>query len=244
LSRKLQFANKKAVSLIFVTAFFFYFTSEALLRQYVLSQIGSKELNISNLLSRLPEGIRANVRKRILKAKLQDDLNAATTDGQVIMATVSLARLESDEELEKAYVDIIEKYPSSPQASSAFLYFFRGNSKLKKISVDGFHSYINRLPKINRFFVWQSGMAKLKGTSTTAIEVIEFLKPLLDIKPEYKDYKQLYVDLAEYAFQDEHQDIENRARKLEESCEGLMTVEAAMFKEEKKQMDKKKAGAK
>jgi hypothetical protein len=242
LIRKLQFANTKAVSLIFVTAFFFYFSSEALLRQYVLSQLGSKELSINNLLARLPEGIRENVRTRIMKARLRDELATATTDEQVIFALTSLARLDSDEELEKVYAEIIEKYPSNPQTSSAFLYFFRGDSKLKSISIDEFHAYINRLPKINRFYIWQSGISKLKGTGGQPKEAIEFLKPLLDIKPEYKDYQQLYVDLAEYAFQTEKRELETRARKLEDTCDKLITIEQAIFEEEKK--NKKKAAGK
>ena len=234
------FADKKVVPVIFVTAFFCYFTSEAILRQYVLPQVGAKELSINNLLARLPEGIREDVRKRILKAKLVDDLNAATTDSQVIFATISLARLESDEELEKTYAEIIKKYPNNPHSSSAFLYFFRRNSKLHTVSVDEFHSYIKSLPPINRFYLWQSGTAKLKGTKASMTELMEFLTPLLDIKPDYKDYQQLYVELAELAFQNEDSDIESRARKLEEACDNLLTIEQTMFNEENKKTPEKK----
>lgn len=240
MSRKLQFANQKAVSLIFVTAFFFYFSSEALLRQYVLSQVSSKELSVSNILARLPEGIREKVRKRILKGRLQDDLASATTDAQMISALVALASFESEEKLAQTYADIVDKYPSSPYASSAYLFFFKGDSKLKNISIDDFHAYIKCLPEIRRVHIWKSGFAKLNGNRSSTKEVIQFLEPLLDIQPKYSDYRQLYVELAEAGFQEEKKELEARARKKEDSCENLISVEQAFFQLEEKNFKNKK----
>lgn len=235
MSRNLQFANKKAVSLIFVTAFFFYFSSEAFLRQYVLSQVGSKEVSINGILSRLPDKIREDVKNRIALARLKDQLDNAKTDNEVIFASLAIARMKSDEELEKEYANIIVKYPTNPESYVAYLHFFKNpDSGLKKVSVQDYHKYIDTLPEIKRFNVWYSGLNKLKGSRCTPKEAIEFLKPLLDVKPKYQDYQQLYVELAEFAFQAENKEIELSARKLEDSCEGLISLEKAMFMEEEK----------
>ena len=239
--RKLQFANTKAVSLIFVTAFFFYFSSEAFLRQYVLSQVGSKELNINGILSRLPDKIREDVKNRIAMAKLQDQLKNAKTDSEVIFASLSIARMKSDEDLEKEYARIIDKYPTHPEAYTAYLHFFMNpDTDLKKVTFKDFHDYIWRLPEIKQFAVWYSGLNKLKGSRATSKECIEYLRPLLDSNPKYNDYQQLYVELAEFAFQDGNKDIELQARKKEDSCEKLITLEKAMMEEEMKKEKEEK----
>lgn len=239
MSRKLNLSRTKAVSLIFVTAFFFYFTSEAVLRQYILSQIGSKDLSINNIITRLPEGIREDVRKRIMKGRLQDDLANAKTPSQIISASIALASLEGEEKLEQTYAIIVDKYPNSPQANSAFLYFFRGDSALKKISLKDYHAFINRMPEIPKYFAWEGGLNRIKGTNGTAKEILPYLLPLLDIKPEFRDYQRLYVELAEAAFQSENKEVEARARKMEDVCDNLKTVEQIQIEEEEKKLKTK-----
>lgn len=236
MTRKFDLTSKKAVSLIFVTAFFFYFTSESILRQFVISQMSAKEISVNSIISRLPEGIREDVKKRITKGRLQDELDAAKTPEQVISASIALASLESEQEMEKTYAMIVDKYPSNPRASTAFLFFFRGNSDLKKISVDEYRAFIGRIPDIERFYAWESGVSKIKNSGGDSTEVLEFLLPLLDYQPKFHDFQRLYVELAEAAFQSENKDVEAKARKMEDVCDKLKSLEQVMIEKEEKKL--------
>ncbi len=233
--RSLALKDTKAVSLMFATVFFFYFSSEMLLRQYVLGKMTSKDMDVNKILSRLPHGIREKVRVRITKGRLKDQLAAAKTDGQYISIRIALASMETEKEMEQACFEISQGYPNNPESISSFLFFFRGRSPLRQISVGEYHDFILRLPELNRVYAWEGGLNKLKGTGASRREIIEFLHPLLNIEPNYKDYMRLYVELAESALQEDADSIENRSRKLKEACEKLPTIEqvqSRMMKEE------------
>jgi len=240
LNFKVHFSETKAVSLIVVTAFFVYFISEAVLRQYVLSQVGAKKLSINAIISHLPESIQEQVKKKITKGRLQDKLDTATTDTQIISVSIALAKLESKQKVAETYAMIVEKFPSSPRTAEALFFFFRSKSKLKHIFTKDIHNYIARLPKDDRFSVWQRGYAKLKRTHGTAEEREQFLLPLLQITPPFKDYKQLYFALIEAASDLEHLEIENKARNMVNICGKLKSRSFIMQNKNRHNPKKKK----
>jgi len=109
---------------------------------------------------------------------------------------------------------------------------------LKSVSISRYHEYINQLHDPERFYAWDSGYATLKSKSAKPKELLDYLRPLLDAKPEYKEYQRLYQELAELAFQEDQQTVEIKARKLEEASGKLSFYDkvlgAAQAKKKKK----------
>lgn len=227
---KLQFKNNRAVLTLFVTALFFYFFSESLLRQYLISGMSSDKINLDTLLMRLPGALREQVKNKILKAQLQDSYNNAKTESEIIYASMALVNFGQNQlEREKVYADLLNKYPKAQELSGLYLYFYRSKDKIKSVSDNDLHEYILLLPEVNRFSIWQGGFARLKARNGTSKDIINFLKPILESKPKYKDFSQLYLELAEAAFQAKDYDLEAKARKMEELCDSLPGIEFEMI---------------
>lgn len=230
---KLQFKNNRAVLTLFLTALFFYFFSESLLRQYLISGMSSEKINLDTLLMRLPGALREQVKNKILKAQLQDNYNNAKTESEIIYASMVLVNFDqSQSEVEKVYADLLNKYPTAQELSGIYLYFYRTKGKIKSISYNDLHEYMKNLSDMKSFSIWQGGLSRLQATNGTFKDIINFLKPILDLKPKYKDFSQLYLELAEAAFQAKDYDFEAKARKMEELCDSLPTVESEMIKQE------------
>ncbi len=212
-----------------------YFLSDAILRQFVLYRAGSQSISLNTILDNLPSGIRDEVRRKILIAELKDKLLAAVTDGEKVSASISLAATISEKNLQEKYAEIIDKYPSAPESAPAFInYLMAPNTALKSISIPRYHEYVRQLHDPELFYAFDSGFNALKNKKATSGELISFLLPLLELKPEYREYQQLYVALAELAFREENQDIELRARKLEEDCGKLTFYDKNLAAQAKK----------
>ena len=227
---KLQFKNNRAVLTLFVTALFFYFFSESLLRQYLISGMSSDKINLDTLLMRLPGAMREQVKNKILKAQLQDNYNNAKTESEIIYASMALVNFGQNQlEIEKVYADLLNKYPKAQELSGIYLYFYRTKSKMKSISDNDLHEYILHLSDMKSFSIWQGGLNRLQATNGTSKDIINLLKPIVELKPKYKDFSQLYLELAEAAFQAKDYALEGKARKMEELCDSLPTIESKMI---------------
>lgn len=208
----------KTAPFIFGAVFLVYFFSDAVLRQFVLYRAGSQSISLNVLLDKLPSSIRDEVRQKITVAELKDRLLAASTDGEKISASIALAGAISEKDLQEKYAEIIDKYPSAPESAPAFVnYLMAPPTALKSVSVARYHEYINQLHDPERFYAWDAGYSALKGKAAKSKELLDFLRPLLDAKPEYKEYQRLYLEMSELAFQEGDQATELKARKLEEA---------------------------
>ncbi len=216
----MQTGRIKAAPLIILGAVFLaYFTSDAVLRQFVLYRAGTQSISLNAILDKLPAEIRDEVRQRILVAELKDKLLAATTDGEKILASIALAGAISDKNLQEKYAEIIDQYPTAPESAPAFInYLMAPNTALKSVSIPRYHEYIKQLHDPELFYAIDGGYSTLKSRKASQKELLAFLLPLLELKPTYREYQRLYVELAELAFQEENQYVELKARKLEESC--------------------------
>ena len=184
------------------------------------------KLNLDTLMLNLPSGIREQVKNKIIKAQLREDYNEATSDAEIIYATIALARFEHPPEvLEKVYVKLLKKYPKAPQMSEAYIYFFKEKSKRISLTDSDIHGYIASLPDVDAYYMWQRCLRKMKRIKTSQHDIMNFLKPLLELKPKFKNYGRVYQVLAESAFQSNNSMIEERAGKLAESCKNLPRVE-------------------
>ena len=215
----MQSGRIKAAPLILGAVFLAYFTSNVILRQFVLYRAGTQSISLNAILDKLPAGIRDEVRQRVLIAELKDRLLAASTEGEKISASIALAGAISDKALQEKYAEIIDKYPSAPESAPAFINFLMApNTALKSISIPRYHEYLKRLHDPELFYAIDGGLNTLRSRKATNKQLMAFMLPLLDLKPVYREYQRLYVDLSEIAFQEENQEVELKARKLEEAC--------------------------
>ena len=222
MDRQKQNGSIKIVLLLGIAVLFCYFFSEAVLRQFVLHRAGAQSINLSSILGKLPPGIRDEVTLRITIAELKDDLKTARTIGEKIRISINLASIISPEDLHKKYAEIIDKYPKQPESLSAFTNFLMApETALKSISINQYQQFIKLLNKEQRFWAWSSGFSKLKTLKLSNKEQMNFLLPLLKIKPKGREYQQIYTELSELAFEEKNQDVELKAKKLAEICEKL-----------------------
>ena len=213
--------NTKGV-VIGAVVLFCYFFSEAVLRQFVLHRAGTQSINLSSILGKLPPGIRDEVTRRITIGELKDELKAAKTPGDKVRISINLASVISPEELQKKYAEIIDEYPKQPESLPAFTNFLMApKTALKSISVSQYQKFIKLLNKEQRYWAWSSGFSKLKNLKLSNKEQMNFLLPLLKIKPEGREYEQIYTELSELAFEEKNQAIELKAKKFAEICEKL-----------------------
>ena len=195
--------------------------------------MSSDKINLDTLLMRLPGALREQVRNKILKAQLQDDCNNAKTQTEIIFSTIAFVNFERDQEkIEKVYIDLLNKYPKAAELSGQYLYFYRAKGKGKIFSDKEIHEYILLLPEIKHFYMWQGGLTRLQTTNGTSQDIVNFLKPILEHNPKYKDFAQLYLELAEAAFQAKEHDLEEKAREMEELCDSLPTIEFEMMNQD------------
>jgi hypothetical protein len=245
LNRESKIGHKVAVTVIIVAAFCAYFISEAVLRQFVLHRAGTQSISLSNILSKLPPGVRDDVKRQITIAELKDKLRAAKTVGDKVSLSISLATVTSPEMLQETYAEILDRYPAAPEAMPAYINFLLAPATaLKSISIDKYHKYIKQLREPDRCFAWSAGFSKLKSLKAKPLELIEYLRPLLDMKPKYREYQQLYLELTELAFQEEKQEMEQKARLLEEQCGKLSFYDKVLERRAKAKARKKKKSKK
>jgi hypothetical protein len=229
----------KAAPFILGAVFLAYFTSDAILRQFVLYRAGTQSISLNTILENVPSEIRDEVRQRILVADLKDKLLAASTDGEKISASIALAAAISDKNLQEKYAEIIDKYPSAPESAPAFIYYlYAPEPTLKSISIQRFHEYLKQLKDPDLFYAIDAGFGTLKNRKASSGELITFLLPLLEIKGQYREYQRLYIELAELAFQENNQAVELNARKLDEACGKLSYYDKILGPQQAKKIKK------
>jgi hypothetical protein len=227
--------NKKTkVVLISAAVLFCYFFSEAVLRQFVLHRSGTQSISLSSILGKLPPGVRDEVTRRITIGELKDDLKAAKTVGEKIRISINLASVISKDELQKKYAEIIDKYPNNPESLPAYINFLLApKTALKSISVSQYHAFIKKLNKEQSYWAWNSGFSKLKSLQVSNKEQMNFLLPLLKIKPEGREYQQIYIELSELAFEEKNEKVELKAKKFADICEKLPYFDEVLEKRAK-----------
>ncbi len=248
----MQMNRSKAVALIVVAAFVCYFVSEAVLRQFVLHRSGAQTISLDENLALLPVGIRDFVRKKVTIAELKDKLKVAKTDKDIIYLSIALGRERGEAELQEAYAMVLKNYPKAPEATSAYLNFLLApKTALKSISIKQFHQYLKLLPEEEQCYFWQAGLARMNMLKTTDKQKIDFLLPLLKIKPKFREYQELYIKLWDLADKEKMRDVEIKARKLDEYCKNkelpycdeALERRARALKRRAERLAKKKAAA-
>ncbi|HCE42593.1 MAG TPA: hypothetical protein DET40_03495 [Lentisphaeria bacterium] len=190
----------RAVPIIFATALFLYFYSESVLRQAALSKLKTPKFSSEMILSKLPASIRNSARKSLEIGRLKDAVRDASDDSEKVKAIVNLAMaIDNKKEQERLYREII-KLPQIPESYPAYSYFLLDARPEQTITVQDYQKFIGKCPKESRFDVWNNGLYSLESKNAPANVIKEYLKPLLNEPPPYRDYLSLYEKITDIAF--------------------------------------------
>ena len=234
--------KKNVTALIFAVAFFCYFASESLLRQAAAGKMASKGMSIDTVVNKLPEGIRENIQRKIELCKLRTDLKNVKTPEERIFALIALGNALSEKDLELAYAEVLDTYPTHPNASQAYTHFLLPPKKsIRKVSLRQFREFISKVPDTERLQLWNAAYTKMIDNNLPSSQIFEFFSHMIKDPPPFKDYKPLYIELAEIAFLDKKSDLNLKYKNLSAKCDSLPTIlEIISQKEKQKRTNKKK----
>lgn len=221
--------KKTGLFCLIVPVFLLYFISEAFLRCAAIANINPDKIRLDNILNDLPESIRDVVSYRIMHTELTNSLAAAGTEDEKIAIMAQLGDYTRDrKEKERIFNLLFDHYPGKPASAVAFTYYLLRKDSSREISVPEFHRYLLQFPQMDRFNIWALALNRLTQLKISDLEKIQFMLPLLDMKPEYRDYSIFYAELVRLGTKCGRSDIANRADALiDESrlCESIAEVQ-------------------
>lgn len=231
------------ISLI-IPVFLLYFISEACLRCAAVANINPEKVKLDTILNDLPEAVRDLVTYRVMYTDLRNNLEKAETEPEKLAALAQLGDYTRDlEEKERIFSRLREKYPSSPEAAYAFIYYFMDEKNPKKIGIPEFHRYLNTFPQLERCNIWAMALNKMVQLKKSDRERLDFMLPLLDIRPEYRDYSVFYTEMVRLASKLGLSSIANKADSLIDDSRLCPSItEVIMEREMKAEADKGKKG--
>ena len=232
--------QKKKIGLIFiiVPVFLLYFLSEAVLREAAVANINPQKVKIDSILNELPESSRDLITYRITRTEMLNDLAAAETEEEKLAAMVSLGIYTRDpEEKEKILWDVRSHYADKPESAPAFAYYLLNEENPKKISIPEYQAYLRKFP--HQFNIWALGLNRLNDLrkKITWKDRLDFLKPLLEMKPEFRDYSVLYTEISRIAGRFEFRDIEEKAEALYDESRLCPSITEFIMQEEMEKMN-------
>ena len=238
--------KKKKIGLVFIIVpiFLLYFLSEAVLREAAVANINPQKVKIDTILNELPDSVRDLVIYRITRTEMLNDLAAAETEEEKLSALVALGIYTRDpEEKEKLLWEVRTKYADYPESAPAFAYYLLNEENPNKISITEYQAYLKKFPQQYQYNVWAAGLNRLNDLrkKVTWKNRLDFLRPLLDMKPEFRDYSVLYTEISRIAGRFEFRDIEAKAEALYDESRLCPTIMEFLMQEE---MEKMKAAGK
>jgi hypothetical protein len=196
-----------------------YFVSESLLRVAAARGILIKGIAVGDVVSKLPEGVRFSVESQIDLAVARDALASAKTDREVIDALLSLGMLQGEREFKEANSKILDEYPNSPAARSAYSFFFLAPPQaLRSVDPQRYRAYVETLPEDAKLGMWTGALRRFVEVGYPPDKIFEFFEPLLENPPIYREYESFFMGLSELAFRNDMREWEGVARRLEDAC--------------------------
>lgn len=238
--------KEKKIGLIFliVPIFLLYFISEAVLREAAVANINPQKVKIDSILNELPDSVRDLVVYRITRTEMLNDLAAAETEEEKLSAMVAIGSYTRDPaEKEKIFWEVRTKYADRPESAAAFAYYLLNDENPNKISLSDYQAYLKKFPQQHQYNIWAAGLNRLNDLrkKITWKDRLDFLRPLLDMKPEFRDYSVLYTEISRIAGRFEFRDIEAKAEALYDESRLCPTITEFLMQEE---MEKTNAAGK
>lgn len=238
---------KKKTGLIFliISVFLLYFISEACLRCAAVANINPEKVKLDTILNDLPESVRDLVTYRVMYTDLRNNLEKAETEQEKLSALAQLGDYTRDlDEKERIFSRLREKYASTPEASFAFVYYFLNEKNPKKIGIPEFQRYLNTFPQLERYNIWAMALNKTTQAKLSDRERLDFMMPLLSMRPEYRDYSVFYTEMVRLASKLGLSDVANKADGLIDDSRLCPSIfEVIMEREQKAEAEKGKKGS-
>ena len=234
---------KKKTGLFFliVPVFLLYFVSEAFLRCAAVANINPEKVNLDKLLNELPDSIRDIVTYRILHTDLTNALAKATDEEEKLGLLAQLGDYSRDlKEKENIFRLLRGRYSQRPQSAPAYVYYLLRKDSPDQISVPEFHQYIRKFPQIDQFNIWAMALNRLSALKVSEPDKMNFMLPLLDLKPEYRDYSIFYTELVRLGTKYKKPQIANRADALIDESRLRDSIADVLMEQEMQQANRQR----
>ncbi len=206
---------KTGLFFLIVPVFLLYFVSEAFLRCAAVANINPEKVNLDKILNELPESVRDIVTYRIIHTDLTNALAKATDEEEKLSLLAQLGDYSRDlKEKENIFRLLRGRYSHRPQSAAAYVYYLLRKDSPDQISVPEFHQYLKKFPQLDQFNIWAMALNRLSALKVSEPEKMNFMLPLLDLKPEYRDYSIFYTELVRLGTKYRKPQIANRADAL------------------------------
>ena len=206
---------KTGLFFLIVPVFLLYFVSEAFLRCAAVANINPEKVNLDKILNELPESVRDIVTYRIIHTDLTNALAKATDEEEKLSLLAQLGEYSRDlKEKENIFRLLRGRYSHRPQSAAAYVYYLLRKDSPDQISVPEFHQYLKKFPQLDQYNIWAMALNRLSALKVSEPEKMNFMLPLLDLKPEYRDYSIFYTELVRLGTKYRKPQIANRADAL------------------------------
>ena len=210
---------KTGLFFLIVPVFLLYFVSEAFLRCAAVANINPEKVNLDKILNELPDSVRDIVTYRIIHTDLTNALAKATDEEEKLSLLAQLGDYSRDlKEKENIFRLLRGRYSHRPQSAVAYVYYLLRKDSPDQISVPEFHQYLKKFPQLDQYNIWAMALNRLSALKVTEPEKMNFMLPLLDLKPEYRDYSIFYTELVRLGTKYKKPQIANRADALIDEC--------------------------
>ncbi|MBO4648110.1 MAG: hypothetical protein J5806_08135 [Lentisphaeria bacterium] len=231
--------------LLIVPVFLLYFLSESFLRAAAVANINPAQVKLDNILNELPESIRDVVTYRIMHTDLTNALAKASDEKEKLALMAQLGDYTRDlEEKEKIFRFLRQKYPNRAETAPAYVYYLLREDSPDRVTMADFHRYLQKLPQLERFNIWAMALNRLTQLKVSGTVRMEFLLPLLEMKPEYRDYSIFYTELVELAMRYQKPAVANRADALIDECRLQPSLAEVELEEMEKENQRREEAAK
>ncbi len=210
---------KTGLFFLIVPVFLLYFVSEAFLRCAAVANINPEKVNLDKILNELPDSVRDIVTYRIIHTDLTNALAKATDEEEKLSLLAQLGDYSRDlKEKENIFRLLRGRYSHRPQSAAAYVYYLLRKDSPDQISVPEFHQYLKKFPQLDQYNIWAMALNRLSALKVSEPEKMNFMLPLLDLKPEYRDYSIFYTELVRLGTKYKKPQIANRADALIDEC--------------------------
>jgi len=211
------------ICIFFGLAVISYFTSESILRQVTIYRINANNLTVKDIISRLPSWLKSatGVEGKIRMTQMENDLKVAKNDDERVQILNEMAMFKDGRDRLDMYKKIIADYPAVQGSGTAYQALLVCKEEDYTISFKEYHDFIGRIPKTEQVWAWEAGMVALDKEEFPLEKQLEFLMPLMDIKPPYFEYVKLYTRISSLSIRLNKGDIAVRAGKMESECMDL-----------------------
>ena len=227
---------------LIIPVFLLYFISESFLRAAAVANINPEKVKLDNLLNDLPESVRDVVTYQIMHTDLTNALAAAKTEDEKIALLAQLGDYTRDREEKERIFDLLRsKYPARPESAPAFVHCLLRTDSPKRISVPEFHRYLAKFDQMNQFNIWAMALNRLAALKTPDRDKLTFMLPLMELKPEYRDYSIFYTEIVRLAGKFQMTPIANRADRLIDDCRLRPSIEEVLLEQEERRAEEEAA---